>query len=59
MSKFGAFLTGYVIFTIGLAAAMYLLGLPPTWIGVAVLVLIGIGVFTGAAKAKRDDPPAV
>ncbi len=58
MSKFAAFMTGFVIFTIGLAAAMFLLGLPPLWIGVAVLILIGIGTFSGAAKAKRDDPPA-
>ncbi len=58
MSKFGTFLIGYIIFTMGVALGMHLLGVPPMWTGVAVLILVGIGVFSGAAKAKRDDPPA-
>jgi uncharacterized membrane protein len=57
MSKFGTFLIGYIIFTLGVALGMHLLGVPPMWTGVAVLILIGVGVFSGAAKAKRDDPP--
>lgn len=58
MSKFGAYLTGYIIFAMGVALALFLVGVPPIWIATGLLALIGIGVFTGASKAKRDDPPA-
>lgn len=56
MSKFGIYLMGYVIFVAGVCLGAWLLGLPPIWIGVVALVLIGIGIFAGASKTKRDDP---
>lgn len=56
MSKFSIYLVGYVIFVAGVALGAHLLGLPPMWIGVIVLVLIGIGIFMGASSTKHDDP---
>jgi hypothetical protein len=58
MSSFAIYLIGFVIVIIGLAWGATLMGVPPIWIGVAVLVLIGIGVLSGVAKTKRPDPPA-
>ena len=56
MSKFSLFLVGYVLFVGGVALALTLVGVPPTWIGVTVLVLVGLGIAVGATKTKRDDP---
>jgi uncharacterized membrane protein YiaA len=57
MSKYAAYLIGYVIFVAGLALGANLLGVPMRWIGVMMLVLVGMGIFMGATRTKRDDPP--
>ena len=56
MSKFAIFLIGYLIFTIGVAVAMNMVNVPPMWIGVTVLIMIGLGII-GGTQTKRDDPP--
>ncbi|HEX6535586.1 MAG TPA: hypothetical protein VF041_13400 [Gemmatimonadaceae bacterium] len=57
MSSFATYLLGYIIFIIGLAIGAYLLDVPLTWIGVGVLVLIGLGVVTATNRTKPRDPP--
>jgi hypothetical protein len=57
MSSFGMYLLGFIILIIGLAVAAYLLGAPPLWIGIGVIVLIGIGILSGVTRTKRPDPP--
>ena len=57
MSKFSIYLVGYLIFVAGVAFGLDLLGLPGTWVVVAVLILVGIGVAAGANRTKSDDPP--
>lgn len=58
MSSFGTYLIGFVILIIGLAIAAYLLNVPTLWIGVAVIVLIGIGILTATSRTKMKDPPS-
>jgi hypothetical protein len=58
MSSFGIYIIGFVILILGLAMGAHLLGLSTTWIGIGVIVLIGIGVLSGVSKTKRPDPPA-
>ncbi|MBW3534334.1 MAG: hypothetical protein KY453_03805 [Gemmatimonadetes bacterium] len=58
MSKFALYLIGYVIFVAGVGLAMNLLGIPPMWIGVTVLILVGLGIAGGANKTKQDDVTA-
>ncbi|MGH7445817.1 MAG: hypothetical protein ACREKM_13115 [Longimicrobiales bacterium] len=57
MSSFGIYIIGFIVLIIGLAIAATLLGVSPTWIGVGVIVLIGLGILTGVSKTKRPDPP--
>lgn len=59
MSSFGIYVIGFLIFTVGLAIAAYLLGAPPLWIGVGIIILIGIGILTGVSRTRRPDPPEV
>ena len=58
MSSFGIYLIGFIILIVGRAIAARLLGAPSLWIGVGVIVLIGIGVLTGVSRTKRPDPPS-
>ena len=57
MSSFGIYLIGFVIFILGLAVGAYLLGAPPMWIAVGVIILIGLGILMGVTRTKRPDPP--
>jgi hypothetical protein len=57
VSKFAVYVIGFVIFAIGVGLGANLLGVPHAWIGVIMLVLVGMGIFMGATNTKRDDPP--
>jgi hypothetical protein len=57
MSSFGTYLIGFIILVIGLAIAAYLLTVPPMWIVVGVIILIGIGILTATSRTKMKDPP--
>ncbi|MEP6493191.1 MAG: hypothetical protein ABJF01_10975 [bacterium] len=56
MSAFGTYLIGFLILTVGLGIAAYLLNVPSMWIGVGVIVLIGIGVLSATSRTKTRDP---
>jgi len=53
--SFGIYLAGYIIFCIGLLIGMHLLHVPPRWIGVAGLVLLGLGIVSGVTKTRTKD----
>ena len=57
MSSFGIYIIGFIVLIIGLASAATLLGVPPVWIGVGVIILIGLGILTGVSKTRNPDPP--
>jgi hypothetical protein len=54
--SFGLYLVGYIILIIGLALGAHLLHVPANWIGIGVLVMIGIGIITGVTSTRRPDP---
>ena len=56
MTSFQTYLLGFIILVIGLAVAAHLLGVPPLWIGVGVLVLVGIGIISATSRTKPRDP---
>lgn len=57
MSSFATYLLGFVVLIIGLAIGAYLLNVPPMWIAVGVIVMIGIGILTATSRTKMKDPP--
>lgn len=59
MSSFGIYIIGFVVFAAGVAIAAYLLGAPPLWIGVGLIILLGIGILSGVSRTRRPDPPNV
>ena len=58
MSAFGTYILGFIILILGLGFAAYLLNAPPMWIGVGVIVLLGIGILMATSRTKQKDPPA-
>jgi predicted signal transduction protein with EAL and GGDEF domain len=59
MSSFATYLIGFIILIVGLALAAIYLNLPPVWIGIGVVVLLGIGVLMATRHEKPRDPPHV
>lgn len=59
MSSFSTYMIGFVVLVLGLAIAAFLLNLPPMWIAVGVIVLIGLGILMATSRTKPKDPPTV
>ena len=60
MNWFSLALVGWVLLIIALAIGAYLLGVPPVWIGVGALGLIGFAVIVSAKNSSRttsQGPP--
>ena len=53
--SFGLYLLGYVILCIGLLIGAHLLHVPPKWIGVGALVLLGIGIVSAVNNTRTKD----
>ena len=54
--SFGLYLVGFIVLIIGLSVGAYFMHVPPRWIGVGVIVLLGIGILTGVTSTRRPDP---
>jgi hypothetical protein len=56
MSTFGIYLIGFILVIAGLAYAAHLMGLAPLYIGIGVVILLGLGILTGVTRTKQRDP---
>lgn len=54
--SFGLYLLGFIVLIVGLALGAFFLHVPPRWIGVGVVVLVGLGILTGVTTTKHRDP---
>jgi hypothetical protein len=54
MDSFHTYLIGFIIFIVGIAIAAYLLGAPPMWIAVGLIILIGIGIISASSRRPGD-----
>ncbi len=58
MSNFSLYLVGFIIVIAGLAYGAFLAGIPPVWIGVGVVVLLGLAILKGVSQTRhREMPP--
>lgn len=56
MSSFGIYLIGFFVLVMGLALGAYYMHVPPHWVAVGALVLIGCGIASGVARTRQKDP---
>ena len=54
--SFGMYMLGFLILIVGLAIGAHLMHMPPQWIGVGVVCLVGLGILLGVTSTKRRDP---
>ena len=53
--SFGLYIVGFIVLIVGLAIGAFLLRVPPQWIGVGVIVMIGLGILTGVTSTRQRD----
>jgi hypothetical protein len=50
------YMVGFIVLVIGLAIGAHMLNVPPRWIGVGVVVMIGLGILLGVTSTRQRDP---
>jgi hypothetical protein len=56
--SFALYLIGFLLFTGGVAWALLTVGVAPTYVMIAAVILLGIGIFTGVTRTRTKDPSA-
>ena len=56
--SFTLYVVGFIVLIAGLAWGAHLMNVPPHWIGVGVIVLVGLGIITGVTGTRHRDPSA-
>lgn len=53
--SFSMYMVGFIVLIVGLALGAYLMHVPQTWIGVGVVVMVGIGILLGVTSTRQKD----
>ena len=53
--SFAIYLIGYALFIVGAALGANYLNVPPKWIGVGVLCLVGIAIIHAVTATRQKD----
>ena len=51
------YVIGFVLLIAGVAWALAVIGVATVYIAIACLILLGLGVVTGATRTRHKDPP--
>jgi len=54
--SFMLYVLGFLIMLAGVALGAHYLHVPPHWIAVVVLVMMGLGIATGVSSTRHKDP---
>lgn len=54
--SFGIYMVGYIILLIGLAVGAFMMHIAAQWIGVGMLIMIGLGILLGVTSTRQRDP---
>jgi hypothetical protein len=56
--SFALYLVGFLVVIGGVAWALVTAGVPSLYIGIACVILLGIGILTGVTRTRTKDPAA-
>lgn len=56
--SFALFLVGLVLLVAGIAWGLFTMGLAPVYIGVACLIVLGLGIMMAVSRTRAKDPSA-
>ena len=56
--SFALYLVGLLLLVVGIAWGLSLAGLAPVYIGIASIIVLGIGVMMAVSRTRAKDPPA-
>ena len=51
------YVIGFVLLIAGVAWALAVMGVATVYIAIACLILLGLGILTGATRTRHKDPP--
>lgn len=54
--SFALYLVGFLLITGGVAWGLVVAGVPHLYVGIACLILVGLGIVTGVSKTRTRDP---
>ena len=54
--SFGLYSAGFAIVIAGLIYGAHLMHMPPRWIAVGAIVLLGVGILSGVKATRQKDP---
>lgn len=55
MSSLNVFLLGFIVLTGGVAMGLHLMGVPPAWIAVVGVTMLGLGILIGVTKTRQRE----
>jgi amino acid transporter len=56
--SFALYLFGFAVLIGGIAWGLIVAGVPPLYVVIASVILIGLGIVKGVSKTRPKDPPA-
>lgn len=56
MNSSGVYFIGFLILLGGLAYGAITLGVPPMWVGIGAVILLGIGIMSTVSNTKLKSP---
>ncbi len=54
--SFALYMLGFAVFLGGVIWGCIVAGVPPVYIGIGTLILLGIGIFSAVGKTRGKDP---
>jgi hypothetical protein len=55
---FALYLIGYLILIVGVGWGMTVAHVPSQWVAITCVILLGLGILTGAMRTRSKDPPS-
>ena len=56
--SFALYMLGLAVLVGGIAWALVVAGVAAAWVGIACLVIAGIGIMMAVSRTRTKDPPA-